>query len=100
MLPLWLFALVVVTPAVFLLPLSLVTTAVFDETVLPFRFDGMFLFVSTTPSRAGLPLVAAPFELALFMLAFVALPLSLVPQAASAHAAASTNGRANLRCIP
>jgi hypothetical protein len=37
------------TPAVFSLPLLLVTTPVFDETLLRFALAGMFAFVSTAP---------------------------------------------------
>jgi hypothetical protein len=36
-------------PAVFSLPLLLVTTPVFDETLLRFALAGMFAFVSTAP---------------------------------------------------
>ncbi|MCA1573476.1 MAG: hypothetical protein LC770_02845, partial [Acidobacteria bacterium] len=65
-----LLLLVDLTPAVLALPLSLVNTAVFDETVLLFVFAGMFALASTTPSRGGLPA-------ALLLLAF-ALPLVLL----------------------
>jgi hypothetical protein len=54
LLALW-FSFVDLIPAVFLLPLLLVTTAVLDETLLLFVFAGMFTFVSTTPSRGGFP---------------------------------------------
>jgi hypothetical protein len=77
---------------VFAFPLSLVSTAVFAETVLLFVFSGILAFVSTMPSRGGLPaLLFAVFEFALVFV-FVSVP----PQAARAAAAASTNERAKL----
>jgi hypothetical protein len=53
------------TPSVFALPLSLVSTAVFDETVLLLVLAGMFALASTTPSRAGLPVLVFEVELVL-----------------------------------
>jgi len=49
------FALIELTPAEFWFPLLLVTTPVFDETVLLFVFAGTFALVSTTPSRRRFP---------------------------------------------
>jgi uncharacterized membrane protein YfhO len=47
------------TPLVFLFPLLLVTTAVFEDTVLLFVLAGILAFVSTTPSRGGFPVLLA-----------------------------------------
>ena len=80
--PLWAltFAFVERTPDVFALLLSLVKTAVLDETVLPFKFDGMFAFVSITPFRFGEPaLPVVLFALLPPLSPFVA--VSLPPQA-------------------
>lgn len=94
LLALWLL-LVELTPAVFAFPLSLVSTAVFDETVLLLAFSGILAFVWTMPSRGGLPALL----FAVFEFAPVFLFVSALPQAARAAAAASTNGRAKLRRI-
>jgi hypothetical protein len=82
------FALVDFMPAVFLLPLLFVTTAVFDETVLLFVFDGMLTFVSTTPSRGGSPTLLFVFA----RLEFV----SVEPHPARPTAPPSTNARAKV----
>jgi hypothetical protein len=60
LLPLELPVLAFLTPAVLSLPLLLVTTAVFEGTVLPLVFGLMLLLVSTTPLRVALllPLLA------------------------------------------
>src|ERR1041384_8006815 len=87
--PLWfllplafLFALslIVRTPSVFLLPLSLVNTPTFDGALLAFRFFGTLAFVSTTPLRVALPLPLLAFEL----VAFESPPPQAVPQEATA----------------
>jgi len=52
--------LVFLTPAVLSLPLLLVTTAVFEGTVLPLVFGLMLLLVSTTPLRVALLLPVLP----------------------------------------
>lgn len=83
-----LFVFVDLIPAVFLFPLLLVTTAVFDETLLLFVFAGMLAFVSTTPCRGGFPTL-------LFALVLV----SLEPQAAKVKAPPTTNARARVRRI-
>src|SRR6266576_7295187 len=80
------------TPAVFALPLSFVTTPVFDETVLLLAFAGILAFVSTTPVRGGLP--------TLLLLVFApVLALSVVPQPARAAVPINTNASAKLRRI-
>jgi hypothetical protein len=75
-------------PAVFLFPLLLVTTAVFDETVLLFVFAGMLALVSTTPCRGGLP-----------ALVFAWLVLSVVLHPAKDTAPPSTSTRDKVRRI-
>jgi hypothetical protein len=88
-----LLLLVDLTPAVLALPLSLVKTPVFDETVLLFAFAGMFALASTTPWRGGLPA-------ALALLALVVLLVLLsAPHPARVTALASANASAKLRCI-
>jgi hypothetical protein len=85
------FSFVDLTPAVFLFPLLLVTTAVFDETVLLFVFEGMFTLVSTTPSRGGSPT---------FVFVFARLVLvSVELQPARPIAPLSTNARAKVFLI-
>lgn len=86
--------LVDLTPLVLALPLSLVNTAVFDDTVLLFVFAGMFALTSTTPSRGGFPA-------ALLLLAF-GVPLvtsAELPHPVRATAPVSTSASAKLRCI-
>lgn len=81
--------LVVLTPAVLSLRLLLVTTAVFEGTVLPLAFLLMLAFVSTTPLRVALlPLPALP-EFA----------LSSPPQAVQKPATASKQKVAIVRRI-
>ena len=46
--------LIVLTPEVFLLPLSLVSTPTLDGALLAFKFFGTLAFVSTTPLRVAL----------------------------------------------
>src|ERR1044072_7267622 len=80
------------TPAVFSLRLLLVTTPVFDETLLRFALAGMFAFVSNAPWRGGLP--------ALLLFAFApALVLSWAPQPLRAAAPMRTNASTKLGCI-
>ena len=81
------------TPDVFSLPLSFVSTPVFDETLLRFAFAGMLALVSTAPCRAGLPAAFALFAFA------PVLALSEAPQPLRAAAPMSTNASAKLRCI-
>jgi hypothetical protein len=61
------FSLIDLTPAVFLFPLLLVTTPVFEETLLLFVFSGMLTLVSTTPSRGGFPALLLLFAWLLFV---------------------------------
>jgi hypothetical protein len=98
----WPASFVVLTPEVFELPLLLVTTAVLDETVLPFAFERTLAFVSITPSLAGLPVVVAP--LAFAALAFAVLVFEFVvvlspPQPIVKLAAAKTAASAKVRRI-
>jgi hypothetical protein len=86
---LWLLSLIDDTPAVFLLPLLFVTTAVFDETLLALVLVGMLTFVSTTPLRFGEPILLL-FVLVVFVV------LSLPPQPAAKLAAARTKDKASL----
>jgi hypothetical protein len=65
------------TPAVFALPLSLVTTPVFDGTFLLFAFCGMLAFVSTTPSRCAAGALA--FALVLLALSVAEQPVKAAP---------------------
>lgn len=84
-------SLVDLTPFVFLLPLLLVNTAVFDETFSLFVFAGTLALVSTTPVRGGFPallLVFAPFVLD-----------SVDPQLARESAPPTTKASAKVRCI-
>jgi hypothetical protein len=74
------------TPRVFLFPLLLVNTAVFDETLRLFVFAGTLAFVSTTPFRGGFP-----------MLLFVLVSVALHP--ARETAPPSTKARAKVRRI-
>ena len=83
LLPFRLLLLIDLTPSVFALPLSLVTTPVFAGTELALAFFGMLAFVSTIPSRWALALLA--FDV-LFALSVVAQPVK---------AAAITNNNAN-----
>lgn len=80
-------------PSVLALPLSLVTTPVFDETVRLFVFAGMLTFVSTAPSRGGLP------ALVLLLLVLALFALSVVAQPVRAAATARTIASARLRRI-
>jgi hypothetical protein len=78
----------------------LVTTAVLDETVLPFALELTLALVSITPSRAGLPLVAAPLAFAaLRLFAFAFVFESLPPQPYVKLAAAKTAASAKVRRI-
>jgi hypothetical protein len=84
------------TPAVFLLPLLFVTTAVFDETLLALVLAGMLTFVSTTPFRLGEPVV---FALLAFPLFVVVVVLSLPPQPVINIPVARTSGKASFNRI-
>jgi hypothetical protein len=84
-LPLRPFELSELTPAVLALPLLLVTTAVFDGTVLEFAVGLMLALVWT-----------APFRVALLLLEFV---WSSPPQPARKLATMSATGRAKVRRI-
>jgi len=96
---LWLLSFIDDTPAVFLLPLLFVTTAVFDETVLALVLAGMLALVSTTPFLLGEP-VLFPFAVLVFPLfVVVVVVLSLPPQPAISIAAARTTGRAGFNRI-
>jgi hypothetical protein len=77
------------TPLVLAFPLSLVRTAVFDETVLLFVLAGIGV-LSTTPWRGGLPVLA---------FALLLLVLSVVPHPAKAVAPVITNARVMLSRI-
>jgi hypothetical protein len=84
---------VVVMPAVFVLPLLLVTTAVFEGTVLPLVFAGMLAFVSTMPFRLT-PFVfevALVFKLVLLALVFAFVFVLSQPTDNAASAIAATN---------
>jgi hypothetical protein len=81
--------LVVLTPEVLSLPLLLVTTAVFEGTVLPLVFGFMLALVSTTPLRVALVLLPVAPE-------FV---LSSPPQALHMPATASKQRVAIVRRI-
>lgn len=97
-LALW-FELVERTPAVLALPLSLVSTAVLDGTLLPLAFLGRFALVSTTPVLVALLLLAAALLLALaFLFALLFALLSLLQPIMSA-ATASIDTKANLLSI-
>ena len=70
------------TPAVLSLPLLLVTTAVFEGTVLPLVFGFILLLVSTTPLRVALLLLVLPALLEFVLPSPQALHM---PTAASKH---------------
>jgi hypothetical protein len=89
-------------PAVFLFPLSFVTTAVFGGAVLPFMFAGRLAFVSTTPSRPAPFVFDVDAAFALARVAFVLFELFVfvsLPHAASAPPKASVASRVAIRLI-
>jgi len=96
---LWLLSFIDDTPAVFLLPLLFVTTAVFDETVLALVLAGMLAFVSTTPFLLGEPVLLLFAALVFPLFVVLVVVLSLPPQPAISIAAARTNGRAGFNRI-
>jgi hypothetical protein len=86
-------------PVVLALPLSFVSTPVFEETFRLFALAGMFAFVSTTAWRGGFPALVVALEFLLLLLA-VLFALSVVAQPVRAAATARTNASAKLRRIP